>query len=114
MYSGSRHSDLSPACVRVVSQVCNPLTVKAVLLMFSSRNRRLALGAWFALFVGLAGAAALSGSAPTMGAGAFWFAACVVPPAVMLAVWRGAPSLTVAEVLHAVDAQGGSHVTSQR
>ena len=42
----------------------------------------------------------------------FLLAACVVPPAVMLTVWRGAPPLTVAEVLHAVE--GGSHVTSQR
>jgi hypothetical protein len=82
--------------------------------MFRSRNRALALGAWLALFVGIAAAGALSGAAFTLSAGAFWFAACVVPPVVMLAVWRGAPPLTVAEVLHAVDGQGGSHVTSQR
>ena len=49
-----------------------------------------------------------------MSAGTLWLAACVVPPAVMLAVWRGAPPLTVAEVLYAVDGQGGPHVTSQR
>ena len=80
--------------------------------MFRTRNRVLALGAWLALFVGIAAAGAFSGTAFTLSAGAFWLAACVVPPAVMLAVWRGAPPMTVAEVLHAVD--GGSHVTSQR
>jgi hypothetical protein len=87
--------------------------VKAVVLMFCSRHRRLALGAWIALSAGVAGAGAFSGAALTMSAGALWLAACVVPPAVMLAVWRGAPPLTVAEVLHAVDGQGGSHVTSE-
>jgi hypothetical protein len=29
--------------------------------------------------------------------------ACVVPMAVMLFVWRGAPPATVAEILHQVD-----------
>jgi hypothetical protein len=29
--------------------------------------------------------------------------ACLVPPAIMLLVWRGAPPPTVAELLHAVD-----------
>lgn len=86
--------------------------MKAVVLMFRTRNRVLALDAWLALCVGIAGAGAMSGSAFTLSAGAFWFAACVVPPTVMFMVWRGAPPLTVAEVIHAVD--GGSHVTSQR
>ncbi|HEY3243920.1 MAG TPA: hypothetical protein VGM03_11270 [Phycisphaerae bacterium] len=39
----------------------------------------------------------------TIGISAFWLVACVVPPAVMLMVWRGAPPPTVAEILHAVD-----------
>ena len=82
--------------------------------MFRSRSFRLVLGAWLALLVAVAGAGVLSGAVLTLGAGAFWFGACVVPPAVMLAIWRGAPPQTVAEVLHAVDGQGGSHVTSQR
>ena len=29
--------------------------------------------------------------------------ACIVPMAVMLVVWRGAPPATVAEILHKVD-----------
>ena len=94
--------------------VRNPLTRKAVVLMFRSRSFRLALSAWMALFVAVAGVGALSGAVLTLSAGAFWFAACIVPPAVMLAVWRGAPPQTVAEVLHAVDGPGGSHVASQR
>jgi hypothetical protein len=30
-------------------------------------------------------------------------AACFVPPAIMLMVWRGAPPATIAEVLHEAD-----------
>jgi len=39
----------------------------------------------------------------TIGISALWFVACVVPPAVMLMVWRGAPPPIAAEILHAVD-----------
>ena len=41
----------------------------------------------------------------TASASSLWVAACVVPPAIMLLVWRGAPPQTVAEVLHSVDHQ---------
>lgn len=71
--------------------------------MFTSVNRRTVIGVWFAVLVAVAGAGALSGVSITIGAGALWFVACVVPPAVMLIVWRGAPPPTVAEILHDVD-----------
>lgn len=66
-------------------------------------NRRTVIGVWFAVLVTVAGAGALSGVSITIGISAFWLVACVVPPAIMLMVWRGAPSPTVAGVLHAVD-----------
>jgi hypothetical protein len=41
--------------------------------------------------------------AVTVGASMLWLAACVVPPAVTLMVWRGAPPPTVAEISYSVD-----------
>ena len=71
--------------------------------MFRATNRRILVGAWVAVLVAVAGAGALSGVSITIGISALWFAACVVPPAVMLMVWRGAPPPTMAEILYSVD-----------
>ena len=71
--------------------------------MSRSINRRTVIGVWLAVLVAVAGAGALSGVSITIGTSALWFFACVVPPAVMLMIWRGAPPPTVTEVLHAVD-----------
>ena len=71
--------------------------------MSRSIDRRAVIGVWFAVLVAVAGAGALSGVSITIGISALWFLACVVPPAVMLMLWRGAPPPTVAEILHAVD-----------
>ena len=68
--------------------------------MSSSINRRPVIGVWLAVLVAVAGAGALSGVSITI---ALWLFACVVPPAVMLMIWRGARVPTAAEVLHAVD-----------
>ena len=73
--------------------------------MFQSLNRPVAVGIWSALLFCVAGAGALAGVPITAAAASLWAAACVVPPAIMLMVWRGAPPQTVAEVLHAVDRQ---------
>jgi hypothetical protein len=71
--------------------------------MFRALNRWILVGAWVAVLVAAAGAGALSGVSLTVGVTVLWFAACVVPPAVMLMVWRGAPPPTMAEILHSVD-----------
>jgi len=71
--------------------------------MFESLERNTAIAAWVAALVAIAAAGALSGASITLGAGIIWLVACVVPSAVTLAVWRGAPPPTVAEVLHTVD-----------
>lgn len=71
--------------------------------MFQSIERHTAIGAWVATIVAIAGVGALSGVSITVGASMLWLAACVVPPAVTLIVWNGAPPPTVAEILHAVD-----------
>jgi hypothetical protein len=81
----------------------NSSTTEEVALMSRSINRRAVIGVWFAVLVAVAGAGALSGVSITTGISALWFVACVVPPAVVLMVWRGTPPPTVAEILHAVD-----------
>jgi hypothetical protein len=70
--------------------------------MFRAIRRELP-GASIEILLAAAGAVALAGVAMTVGVSALWFAAAVVPPAVILLVWRGAPPPTIAEVLHAVD-----------
>ncbi|MEP7309431.1 MAG: hypothetical protein ABJA98_28330 [Acidobacteriota bacterium] len=74
--------------------------------MFESIERHTAIGAWIAALVAIAVVGALSGVSITMGAGMIWLVACVVPSAVTLAVWRGAPPPTVAEILHTVNRRG--------
>ena len=71
--------------------------------MFRSTNLRIAIGAWFALLVAIAAIGALAGASITLENSALWLLAGIVPPAVMLMVWRGAPPATVAEILHTVD-----------
>jgi hypothetical protein len=71
--------------------------------MPNSLKRHTVIGVWLALLVVAAGAGALSGVSITIGATALWLVACVVPPAVILLVWSGAPPPTVAEILHTVD-----------
>jgi len=68
-------------------------------------NRRAVIGVWFGVLAAVAGAGALSGGSITFGTGALWLFACVAPPAVMLMVWRGVPSPTVAQVRYTVDRQ---------
>ena len=73
--------------------------------MSGSLNRRAVIGVWFGVLAAVAGAGALSGGSITLGTGALWLFACVAPPAVMLMVWRGASSPTVAQVRYTVDRQ---------
>jgi hypothetical protein len=71
--------------------------------MLRSLNRQTLIGAWVTLLVAVAAVATLSGVPMTADTSALWFAVCLLPPAVMLMVWRGAPEPTVAEIFYAVD-----------
>jgi hypothetical protein len=73
--------------------------------MFQSITRPIVIGIWFALLLLAAAVAEVVGLPMTAAASSLWVAACVVPPAILLMVWRGAPPQTVAEVLHSVDHQ---------
>ncbi len=59
--------------------------------MFRSITRGTVVVVWLAALVAVACAGVLSGVATTMDNGTLWLLACLVPPAVMLMVWRGAP-----------------------
>jgi len=71
--------------------------------MLRSLNCRNVVAAWVGVLLAVAGAASLLGASLTLGNSALWFAVCVVPPVVMLMVWRGAPPSTIQELLYAVD-----------
>ena len=70
--------------------------------MLRSPNGRNVVAAWAGVMA-VAGAAALSGASITLGNSALWFAVCVVPPVVMLMVWRYAPLSPMQEILYAAD-----------
>ena len=71
--------------------------------MLKNRSRFQWAGAWClgVIVVGMISVA--GGAAMTLGNGTLLLVACFVPPDVMLLVWRGAPDVTVAELLHAVE-----------
>jgi hypothetical protein len=71
--------------------------------MSNAPNRGTIIGVWFAVLAVVVDAGAFGGVSITMGTYALLLVACLVPPAIMLMVWRGAPPPTVAELLHAVD-----------
>jgi multisubunit Na+/H+ antiporter MnhG subunit len=59
--------------------------------MSNAPNRHTIIGVWFAILAVVAGAGAFGGVSITMGTRALLLVACLVPPAIMLMVWRGAP-----------------------
>ena len=71
--------------------------------MFKSLRSRLA-GIWVLLVVLLAASSVVLGVAVTASTALIWLLACIVPPGVLLMVWPAAPPLTIAELLHSVDA----------
>lgn len=71
--------------------------------MLKDASRARLVGAWCAVVVVIGACGVVAGVAITISAAAWLLVAALVPPAVMMLVWRGAPPLTVAELLHAVD-----------
>jgi hypothetical protein len=74
--------------------------------MLKKLSRAQMAGLWCAAVVTIAAASVAGGAPTTSGAVELWLAVCLVPPAVMLLVWRGAPPVTVAELLHDVNQPG--------
>ena len=71
--------------------------------MLKSISRARSVGVWCAAVIVMAASSVLGGAAITANNSELWLAACVLPPAIMLLVWRGAPPVTVAELLHSVN-----------
>ena len=71
--------------------------------MLNDISRSQLAGAWCVAIVLIAACGAVAGVALTLSRLELLVAICVVPPAVMLLLWRGAPPATVAEVLHSVN-----------
>jgi hypothetical protein len=61
------------------------------------------IGAWFATVAVAIASSVVVGATVTLSSVALLVAMSVVPPAIVLLVWRGAPPATAAEVLYAVD-----------
>jgi len=59
--------------------------------------------AWCVVVLVIAACSLVAGVAITVSNGALLLVAALMPPAIMLLVWRGAPDQTVAELLHSVD-----------
>jgi hypothetical protein len=71
--------------------------------MLNDISRSQLAGTWCAAIVLIAACGWVAGVALTIGRLELLLAIGVIPPAVMLLLWRGAPPVTVAEVLHAVN-----------
>ena len=71
--------------------------------MWKSISRTQWVCGWCAAVTVVAAASVVGGVAMTVNAAELWLVACLAPPAVMLLVWRGAPPVTVAELLHTVN-----------
>jgi hypothetical protein len=71
--------------------------------MLKDISRAHIIGAWGGLMIVLGTCSIWAGAAVTASNGAFLLMTGLVPPAVMLLVFRGAPPMTVAEVLYSVD-----------
>jgi hypothetical protein len=71
--------------------------------MLNNISRARLLGTWFAAVAVIFAVSVIIGAPMTVGALELWLVGSLVPPAVMLLVWRGAPPVTVAELLYAVN-----------
>jgi hypothetical protein len=71
--------------------------------MWKSISRARLIGAWFAAVAVLTAGGVVMGLNVTLSSGMLLLATCLVPPGILLLVWRGAPPFTVAELLHSVD-----------
>lgn len=74
--------------------------IEKVLTMLQSMTRSKAIQIWFATVALIVVAGFAFGTSMTIGTGAMLAALCLVPPAIVLAVWPAAQPQTVAEVLH--------------
>ncbi len=71
--------------------------------MLKDLSRARLAGAWCAVLVAIGSLGVAAGAPVSTSNFGLWLVACLVPPSVMLVAWRGAPPLTIAEVLYAAN-----------
>lgn len=70
--------------------------------MFKNNSRTVSIGVWLGAVAVMMAGTIVTGVQITRSTAALWLIVGLVPPAVLLMLWRGAPPATVAEVLHTV------------
>lgn len=71
--------------------------------MLKDISRAQVAGAWVAVVIVMMAGSVVAGANLTFTAGALWLVGAVVPPSIMLLVWKGAPPVGVAELLYSVN-----------
>jgi hypothetical protein len=71
--------------------------------MLKDLSRARVAGAWCAALLVIGALSVVAGAPVSISNVELWLVACLVPPSVMMLMWRGAPPRTVAEVLYAVN-----------
>ena len=71
--------------------------------MVKKMSRTRLVGFWFAAVAVIIAWVVATGVNIAIGTAALLLTMCLVPPAIMLLVWRGAPPPTVAELLYTVN-----------
>ncbi len=72
-------------------------------VMWKSISRAQLVGAWLMAVAVLAACGVVLDLDVTLSSSILLVATSLVPPAVLLLVWHGAPPFTIAELLHSVD-----------
>jgi hypothetical protein len=72
-------------------------------MMLKNISRTHWMAAWVAGVIAMMAGSVAAGASLTISTGELWLVAGIVPPAVIWLLWRGAPPLTVAEVLYTVN-----------
>ena len=71
--------------------------------MLKNISRTKAIVAWVAAVVAVMAFTVVEGVHITVGGGVLWFIAGIVPPAVMLVLWHGAPPVSIGQLLYSVE-----------
>ena len=71
--------------------------------MLKDLSRARLAGGWCAVLVVIGSLGVAAGAPVSTSNFGLWLVACLVPPSVMLVTWRGAPPLTIAQVLYAAN-----------
>jgi hypothetical protein len=73
--------------------------------MLKNLSRERLIVAWLVIVVIAFAGSLMGGTTATPSTWILLLCLCLAPPALSLVIWRGAPPLTVAEILHAASAR---------